>query len=74
MDQPTVKPWWQDALSIFTKLSGWVILPLLLGFTLGRWLDSHYQSGSKWFFICIGVAFIVFTYGMTVRHARNTQN
>lgn len=64
MKDAPAAPWWQQSLSVFTKLSGWVILPLIAGTTLGRWLDGRYQSGSKWFFICIAVAFIISTYGM----------
>ena len=69
MKESAPQPWWQESLSIFTKLSGWVILPLLAGTTLGRWLDGRYASGQRWFFICIGIAFVISTYGM-IRQAR----
>lgn len=52
------KVWYYEALQIFTKLSGWVLLPLLIAYTLGRYLDRVYNSEPTWFFICIGVAFI----------------
>ncbi len=69
MINPVKEPWWQESVSVFTKLSGWVILPLIVGTTLGRWLDGRYGSGQRWFFICIGAAFVFSTYGM-IRQAK----
>lgn len=66
---PLKQTWWQPALEVFTRLSAWVILPLIVGTTLGRWLDRRNDTGSKWFFICIGIAFVISTYGM-IQQAR----
>lgn len=61
------KIWWQEPLSIFYRLSGWVILPLIVGVLLGRWLDRRYNSDPKWFLIVIGLAFIISTVGLVVQ-------
>lgn len=63
------KPWWQDAVNMFAKLSGWVILPLIVGYTLGRWLDNRHDSSPKWFLICVGISFIISMIGL-VRQAK----
>ncbi len=57
-------PWWQEAVSMFTRLSGWVILPFIVGFSLGRWLDQRAGGGQKWFFISLAGSFIISTIGM----------
>jgi F0F1-type ATP synthase assembly protein I len=58
------KAWYVDALQMFTKLSGWVLVPLVVGYTLGSFLDRKYNSEPKWFFISIGLAFIISTIGI----------
>ncbi len=63
----TKNPWWQESLSIFSRLSGWVLLPLVLGTLLGRWLDRKFDSDPKWFFIVIGVAFILSMIGLVIQ-------
>ncbi|MCX6792563.1 MAG: AtpZ/AtpI family protein [Candidatus Falkowbacteria bacterium] len=65
--KPLANVWWQEPLNIFSRLSGWVILPLIVGVFLGRWLDRRYNSGSKWFLIVIGIAFIVSMIGLIVQ-------
>lgn len=58
------KVWYYDALQMFVKLSGWVLVPLIAGYTIGRFLDNKYQSEPRWFFISIGIAFIFSTIGI----------
>jgi membrane protein DedA with SNARE-associated domain len=63
-DKISKKVWYYDALQMCIKLSGWVLVPLIVGYTLGRYLDNKYQSEPKWFFISIGIAFILSTIGI----------
>lgn len=65
--------WWQEPLNMFYRLSGWVILPLVVGTLLGRWLDRRYNSDPKWFLIVIGLAFIVSMIGLVIQ-AKNEFN
>lgn len=58
------KAWYYDALQIFAKLSGWVLVPVIIGYTLGRYLDNKYNSQPKCFLISIGIAFILSTIGI----------
>lgn len=56
--------WWQPAFEIFLRLSGWILAPLLLGVTLGRWLDRKYGTEPWLFLATIGVAFVVSMFGL----------
>lgn len=56
--------WWQPALEIFFRLSGWILAPLLLGITLGKWLDKKYSTEPWLFLATIGIAFIVSMFGL----------
>jgi len=59
--------WWQEPLNIFSRLSGWILLPLILGTLIGRWLDNKYRSEPKWFLIVVGLAFIISMIGLIIQ-------
>ncbi len=61
--------WWQEPLRIFMSLSGWVLVPLVAGYTVGRWLDTKYHSSPRWFLVSVGVSFVISVAGM-IRQAR----
>lgn len=63
-EQPIKKPWYYDALTIFGKLSGWILVPLIVGYTVGRWLDRIHDSAPKWFFVSVGISFVLSMIGM----------
>lgn len=60
------KAWWQPAMIIFFKFSGWIVLPLIAALYLGRWLDRKYNSEPWLFLISVGVAFVVSMIGLVV--------
>lgn len=56
--------WWQPALVVFAKLSGWIGLPIIIALFLGRWLDNKYNS-SPWLLLgSIGLAFTLSMAGL----------
>ncbi|MFA6048042.1 MAG: AtpZ/AtpI family protein [Parcubacteria group bacterium] len=57
-------PWWQSGLVLFTKLSGWIIGPVLLGVILGKWLDRKYGTEPWLFLVTVGVAFFLSMFGI----------
>ena len=59
-----VQAWWVPAVAIFVRLSGWLLVPLIIGTTLGKWLDSKYDTAPWLFLATIGVAFIVSMFGL----------
>jgi len=56
--------WWQPAVAVFARLSGWLLAPLIIGVTLGKWLDRKYDTTPWLFLATIGVAFIVSMFGL----------
>jgi F0F1-type ATP synthase assembly protein I len=64
------KPWWQDSVMLFTQLSGWIGIPVILGVFLGQWLDERYNSKPWLFLITVGVAFAISMIGI-VKEAKS---
>lgn len=56
--------WWQPALMMFGRLSGWVLGPVVAGALLGQWLDKKYGTEPWLFLASIGVAFIISIVGL----------
>jgi F0F1-type ATP synthase assembly protein I len=69
--EPEVKkPWWQDSVMLFTQLSGWIGIPVILGVFLGKWLDQKYNT-EPWLFLgTVGLAFVISMIGI-VKEAGN---
>jgi len=56
--------WWQPAVMMFAKLSGWIAAPIVIALYLGKWLDKKYDSAPRWLLICIGAAFFISMIGL----------
>ena len=57
-------PWWQPSLLLFSKLSGWIIGPVILGIILGKWLDRKFHSEPWLFLTTVGLAFAISMFGI----------
>jgi len=57
-------PWWQPGLVLFTKLSGWILGPVILGVILGKWLDRKYGTEPWLFLVTVGLAFFLSMFGI----------
>jgi F0F1-type ATP synthase assembly protein I len=56
--------WWQPAIRIFLKMSGWVAGPVIISLMLGKYLDKRYNT-EPWFFLGLtGIAFFVSIFGI----------
>jgi len=58
------KAWWQPALIMFARMSGWIAVPVIIGAFLGKWLDEKYNSEPWFFLITVGVSFIISMFGL----------
>jgi len=68
--KPAEIAWWQPAVLMFMRLSGWIVAPVLLGAFLGKWLDNT----KPWLFIAsVGAAFIISMVGL-VRNVTKEYN
>ncbi|MFH1232868.1 MAG: AtpZ/AtpI family protein [Patescibacteria group bacterium] len=56
--------WWLPAILMFSRLSAWVIGPVIIGLFVGKWLDNKYQSKPWLFLLSIGIAFIISMFGL----------
>jgi hypothetical protein len=56
--------WWQPAVMMFAKLSGWIAAPIVISLYLGKWLDKKYDSAPRYLLICIGTAFFISMIGL----------
>ena len=52
------KPWWREGIILFTKVSAYIAVPIILASIIGKSLDKKYNTGSLIFFILIGIAFV----------------
>jgi F0F1-type ATP synthase assembly protein I len=57
-------PFWQPALLMFSRLSGWIVGPIILAIFLGKWLDRRYDTEPWLFLTCVGVAFVISMVGL----------
>lgn len=58
------KNYWVEPLKMFSRLSAWIVFPVLFGALLGKWLDQKYNSSPRWFLIIIGLSFIISMIGL----------
>jgi len=56
--------WWQPAVMMFAKLSGWIAAPIIIALYFGKWLDKKYDSAPRYLLICIGAAFFISMIGL----------
>lgn len=60
MENKSVKDtWWKEGLMIFTKVSGYIAIPIIISLYLGKYLDSKYNTEPYIFFSLIAVAFLI---------------
>ncbi|MBA3047533.1 AtpZ/AtpI family protein [Patescibacteria group bacterium] len=56
--------WWQPALVLFAKFSGWIAVPVIAGALIGRWLDGRYGTDPWIFLTAVGFAFLISMFGL----------
>jgi F0F1-type ATP synthase assembly protein I len=53
--------WWQPAVNLFLKISGWIAVPVIMATFLGNWLDEKFGT-KPWLFLA--TVFVAFTSSM----------
>jgi F0F1-type ATP synthase assembly protein I len=64
------RPGWVSALSVFSEISTWIIVPILLALFAGKALDAHFGTKPVIFLTLVGAAFVMTCYGI-VRVVKN---
>lgn len=59
------KAWWQPALMVFFRLSGWIAPPVIISVFLGKWLDKKFATEPWLFLATVGLSFLVSMFGLT---------
>lgn len=62
-DQPKTA-WWQPALTIFSEVTGWIVVPIVAALFIGRALDRKYGTDPWWFLGLTAIAFAITTVGI----------
>ncbi len=56
---------WNIAMNIAFGFSAWIIMPVVIGFFLGSYLDKRFSSSPRYFLISLGLSFVVSIFGLT---------
>ena len=51
--------WWQPGLVLFTRLSGWIAVPVLIAIAVGKYLDKIFHSAPWIFLASVAISFTV---------------
>lgn len=69
-DSSEQAPWWQPGLILFSKLSTWIAIPILLALFIGKYLDRKFGT-EPWLFLSLtGVSFIISTIGLVIESSK----
>jgi F0F1-type ATP synthase assembly protein I len=56
--------WWKPAVSIFSEISMWIAVPVLLSLVAGKYLDTKYGTKPVMLLVLAGLGFLVSSYGI----------
>jgi len=55
----TTTPWWRDGVIVFTKVSAYIAVPVIIASYAGKYLDQKYNNPNNLiFFILVSIAFL----------------
>jgi len=50
--------WWAPAMEIFTQVSTWIVVPIIVALVAGKALDGHFGTEPIIFLILVGLSFL----------------
>lgn len=56
---PVKEIWWKPAIVIFSKVSWWILWPIILSLIVGKYLDYRFTTAPRYLLICVGVSFFI---------------
>jgi F0F1-type ATP synthase assembly protein I len=56
--------WWKPAVEIFSEISSWIAVPIVLALIVGKALDKHFGTKPWLLLISAGISFLVSSYGI----------
>jgi F0F1-type ATP synthase assembly protein I len=55
-------PWWKPGVEIFSEVSTWIVVPIVLALIFGKMLDAHFGTKPIIFLSLAGIAFLFSCY------------
>ncbi len=72
-----IEAWWKPALEIFSEVSTWIVVPIVVALAIGKTLDKHFGT-KPWIFIGLAILAFIFSSMKIVkivkRYAENLKN
>lgn len=57
-------PWWKPAVQLFSEISTWIAVPIILALIAGKALDKYYGTKPWILLILAGVGFATSSFGI----------
>ena len=51
-------PWWKPGMQVFSEVSTWIVVPVVVALIAGKALDKHYETSPFIFLSLTGIAFL----------------
>ena len=67
---PTQAPWWQPGLILFSKLSAWIAVPIVIALYVGKFLDKTFNTEPFIFFALTSISFLVSTFAIYYEYTK----
>ena len=58
------EPWWKPGVQIFSEVSTWIVVPIILALIAGKALDKHYGTKPLMLLVLAGIGFLISSYGI----------
>lgn len=58
------EPWWKQGIRLFSQVSGWVVVPIILALIVGKALDNYFNTKPFIFLGLTGIAFLFSIFGI----------
>lgn len=55
-------PWWKPGVKIFSEVSTWIVVPIVLALIFGKMLDAHFGTRPIIFLFLAGISFLFSCY------------
>ena len=56
--------WWKPAIEIFSQISTWIVVPIVLALIVGKKLDTHFDT-RPWIFLGLAaIGFLISCFGI----------
>ena len=57
-------PWWKPAMQLFSEVSTWIAVPIIVAVIGGKALDTRFDTKPLFVLVCAGLAFLLSAYGI----------